>query len=86
MTTMISTTNIGFVITLFFINDQIETSYLTKMSEMQFFLHFFLQNISAYLGKRLSGKVLATFVRGNLVYSEGEHASAACGALILAKQ
>ncbi|KAG0474631.1 hypothetical protein HPP92_014317 [Vanilla planifolia] len=30
-------------------------------------------NISAYMGKRLSGKVLATFVRGNLVYSGGQH-------------
>ncbi|XP_007025650.2 PREDICTED: allantoinase [Theobroma cacao] len=41
-------------------------------------------SISAYIGKRLSGKVLATFVRGNLVYNEGNHAAAACGALILA--
>ncbi|XP_078168683.1 allantoinase isoform X1 [Carex rostrata] len=49
-------------------------------------IHHKHRNISAYLGKRLSGKVLATFVRGNLVYSEGKHASAACGALILAKQ
>ncbi|XP_068645585.1 allantoinase-like [Aristolochia californica] len=43
------------------------------------------RNISAYLGKRLSGKVLATFVRGNLVYSEGKHAPSACGVPILAK-
>ncbi|KAL0353097.1 UNVERIFIED_CONTAM: Allantoinase [Sesamum angustifolium] len=28
-------------------------------------------NISAYMGSKLSGKVLATFVRGNLVYQEG---------------
>ncbi|XVF25820.1 hypothetical protein REPUB_Repub13aG0246500 [Reevesia pubescens] len=41
-------------------------------------------SISAYLGKRLSGKVLATFVRGNLVFKEGNHAPAACGAPILA--
>ncbi|KAJ4846568.1 hypothetical protein Tsubulata_043281 [Turnera subulata] len=41
--------------------------------------------ISAYLGTKLSGKVLATFVRGNLVYEEGKHASAACGAPILAR-
>ncbi|XP_021902182.1 allantoinase isoform X2 [Carica papaya] len=41
-------------------------------------------SISAYLGRRLSGKVLATFVRGNLVYKEGNHAPAACGATILA--
>ncbi|TYI59333.1 hypothetical protein E1A91_D10G029100v1 [Gossypium mustelinum] len=41
-------------------------------------------SISAYIGKRLSGKVLATFVRGNLVYKEGNHAFAACGSTILA--
>ncbi|XP_031278587.1 allantoinase isoform X1 [Pistacia vera] len=41
--------------------------------------------ISAYLGRRLSGKVLGTFVRGNLVYKEGGHAPAACGVPILAK-
>ncbi|VAH39002.1 unnamed protein product [Triticum turgidum subsp. durum] len=43
------------------------------------------RNISAYLGKELSGKVLSTFVRGNLVFAEGKHAGAACGATILAK-
>ncbi|KAI3892194.1 hypothetical protein MKW92_012007 [Papaver armeniacum] len=42
-------------------------------------------NISAYMGKRLSGKVLATFVRGNLVYKDGQHAPVACGVPILAK-
>ncbi|XP_057949263.1 allantoinase isoform X2 [Malania oleifera] len=42
-------------------------------------------SISAYIGKRLSGKVLATFVRGNLVYEEGKHAPAACGVPILAR-
>lgn len=85
MRTMIYTTNIGFVITLFlFMNFQIET--LARGQKFNFYNLIFLQNISAYLGKRLSGKVLATFVRGNLVYSEGKHASAACGALILAKQ
>jgi hypothetical protein len=35
-----------------------------------------LQNISAYLGKQLSGKVLSTFVRGNLVFAEDKHANA----------
>ncbi|KAL5772451.1 hypothetical protein ACOSQ2_012375 [Xanthoceras sorbifolium] len=40
-------------------------------------------SISAYLGRRLSGKVAATFVRGNLVF-KGHHAPAACGAPILA--
>jgi len=43
------------------------------------------QNISAYLGKELSGKVLSTFVRGNLVFAEDKHAKAACGVTILAK-
>uniref|UniRef100_A0A1D1YPD9 allantoinase n=2 Tax=Anthurium amnicola TaxID=1678845 RepID=A0A1D1YPD9_9ARAE len=43
-------------------------------------------NISAYMGTRLSGEVLATFVRGNLVYSKGKHATAACGIPILAKK
>ncbi|XP_077216050.1 allantoinase [Tasmannia lanceolata] len=42
-------------------------------------------NITAYMGTKLSGKVLATFVRGNLVYSKGKHAPAACGVPILAK-
>ncbi|KAK1556528.1 hypothetical protein Q3G72_006802 [Acer saccharum] len=41
-------------------------------------------SISAYLGKRLSGKVVATFVRGNLVFEKGNHAPDACGARILA--
>ncbi|XP_062161688.1 allantoinase [Alnus glutinosa] len=41
-------------------------------------------SISAYMGTKLSGRVLATFVRGNLVYKEGKHAPAACGVPILA--
>ncbi|PSS04780.1 Allantoinase [Actinidia chinensis var. chinensis] len=41
-------------------------------------------SISAYMGSRLSGKVLATYVRGNLVYKDGEHSTAACGVPILA--
>ncbi|XP_037492442.1 allantoinase isoform X2 [Jatropha curcas] len=48
-------------------------------------IYFKHPSISAYMGTKLSGKVLATFVRGNLVYKEGKHASAACGSLILAK-
>ncbi|KAL3519737.1 hypothetical protein ACH5RR_017886 [Cinchona calisaya] len=40
-------------------------------------------NISAYIGSRLSGKVLATFVKGNLVFKEGNHALP-CGSPILA--
>jgi allantoinase len=37
------------------------------------------------MGTKLSGRVLATFVRGNLVYKEGKHAPAACGVPILAR-
>jgi uncharacterized protein (DUF1919 family) len=42
---------------------------------------FWLQNISAYLGKEL----MSTFVRGNLVFAEGKYEGAACGVRILAK-
>lgn len=48
-------------------------------------IHHKHPHISAYMGSKLSGKVLATFVRGNLVYSDGKHAPAACGVPILAK-
>ncbi|XP_010529415.1 PREDICTED: allantoinase-like [Tarenaya hassleriana] len=44
-------------------------------------------SISAYMGRRLSGKVVSTFVRGNLVYDggeEGKHSSDGCGSLIFA--
>ncbi|XP_028086066.1 probable allantoinase isoform X2 [Camellia sinensis] len=44
-----------------------------------------IKSISADMGSRLSGKVLATFVRGNLVYKEGKHALAAYGVPILAR-
>ncbi|XP_024029114.1 allantoinase isoform X2 [Morus notabilis] len=40
--------------------------------------------ISAYMGSKLYGRVSATFVRGNLVYKEKNHATAACGVPILA--
>ncbi|KAG4977878.1 hypothetical protein JHK82_037154 [Glycine max] len=42
-------------------------------------------SLSAYMGRRLSGKVLETFVRGNLVFKKGKHAPSACGVPILAK-
>ncbi|KAL3627756.1 hypothetical protein CASFOL_029119 [Castilleja foliolosa] len=42
-------------------------------------------NISAYMGSKLTGKVLSTFARGNLIYQEGKHAPIACGVPILAK-
>lgn len=42
-------------------------------------------SLSAYMGRRLSGKVFDTFVRGNLVFKDGKHAPAACGVPILAK-
>ncbi|VFQ58896.1 unnamed protein product [Cuscuta campestris] len=47
-------------------------------------IHLKHPSISAYLGSRLSGKVLATFVRGNIVFREGKHAPNACGVPILA--
>lgn len=40
-------------------------------------------NISAYIGSRLSGKILATIVRGNIVYGRGKHAPLSCGHKIL---
>ncbi|WJX22243.1 allantoinase [Trifolium repens] len=42
-------------------------------------------SLSAYMGRRLSGKVFDTFVRGNLVFKDGKHAPGACGVPILAK-
>ncbi|KAJ0264925.1 Allantoinase [Hirschfeldia incana] len=47
-------------------------------------IHFKHPSISAFLGRKLSGKVISTFVRGNLVFGEGKHASDACGSLLLA--
>ncbi|KAK4347140.1 hypothetical protein RND71_033479 [Anisodus tanguticus] len=46
-------------------------------------VHIKHPSISAYMGSRLSGKVLATFAHGNLVYKEGNHASHACALPIL---
>jgi allantoinase len=37
------------------------------------------------MGRKLSGKVFDTFVRGNLVFKDGKHAPGACGVPILAK-
>lgn len=54
--------------------------------QMLFIVVLIWQSISAYMGSRLSGKVLATFVGGNLVYKEGNHASQACALPILHKQ
>ncbi|KAJ4778284.1 Allantoinase [Rhynchospora pubera] len=74
------------------IKREMDADFVVWMPEVEFELdenydiYHKHRNISAYLGQRISGKVLATFVRGNLVYSEGKHASAACGAPILAKQ
>ncbi|PWA97870.1 allantoinase [Artemisia annua] len=47
-------------------------------------VHLKHPGISAYMGSRLTGKVLATFVNGNLVFEDGKHAPAACGTTILA--
>uniref|UniRef100_A0A0E0H7K5 allantoinase n=1 Tax=Oryza nivara TaxID=4536 RepID=A0A0E0H7K5_ORYNI len=41
------------------------------------------RNISAYLGKQLSGKILSTFVGGNLVFAEDKHAKVACDTLVI---
>ncbi|XP_062082965.1 allantoinase-like [Humulus lupulus] len=40
--------------------------------------------ISAYMGRKLYGRVSSTFVRGNLVFKEGTHANSACGVTIAA--
>ncbi|XP_057815891.1 allantoinase isoform X2 [Cryptomeria japonica] len=40
--------------------------------------------ITPYAGKHLFGSVIATFVRANMVYGNGSHASTACGVPILA--
>ncbi|KAM1347585.1 hypothetical protein ACFX2H_036501 [Malus domestica] len=50
----------------------------------EFPMHVKHPGISAYLGTKLSGRVAATFVRGNLVFEEGKHAPAVCGVPILA--
>ncbi|KVH89545.1 Metal-dependent hydrolase, composite domain-containing protein [Cynara cardunculus var. scolymus] len=47
-------------------------------------VHLKHPSISAYMGSRLAGKVLATFVNGNLVFDDGKHAPDACGTTILA--
>lgn len=64
--------------------------YLSKLSDLsntrlKTILNFIVQNNSPYMGMKLSGKVWATFVRGNLVFSKGTHATAACGTPILAQ-
>lgn len=43
-------------------------------------------NISAYMGSKLFGKTMATFLRGNLIFKEGKHALKSCGQPILAKR
>ncbi|KAI3680691.1 hypothetical protein L6452_35465 [Arctium lappa] len=47
-------------------------------------VHLKHPSISAYMGSRLTGKVMATFVNGNLVFDDGKHAPDACGTTILA--
>ncbi|KAK9056306.1 hypothetical protein SSX86_027396 [Deinandra increscens subsp. villosa] len=47
-------------------------------------VHLKHPSISAYMGSRLTGKVVATFVNGNLVFEDGKHAPDACGTTILA--
>ena len=36
-----------------------------------------------FLGERLGGRVRATFVRGEIVFVDGEHSGAACGRALL---
>ena len=62
----------------------IELACYAAMLTWFFLVILLTQSISAYMGMKLSGKVLATFVRGQLVYEE-KHAPAACGTPILAR-
>ncbi|KAI5657066.1 hypothetical protein M9H77_25859 [Catharanthus roseus] len=41
------------------------------------------RNISAYIGSKLSGKVLATVLRGDFIYEDGKHSLLSCGHPIL---
>ncbi|EPS63857.1 hypothetical protein M569_10926, partial [Genlisea aurea] len=56
------------------------------LGEVLFMKH---PSISAYVGigsivsETMKGQVLATFVRGNLVYRRGNHAASPCGRVIL---
>ncbi|KAK7349717.1 hypothetical protein VNO77_07320 [Canavalia gladiata] len=43
------------------------------------------KSLFAYVGRRLSGKVLDTFITGNLVFKDGKHAATVCGVPILSK-
>ncbi|KAH7438834.1 hypothetical protein KP509_04G032900 [Ceratopteris richardii] len=45
---------------------------------------FHKHKITPYSGSRLFGRVIATFVRGQMVYHEGHHALSPCGRPILA--
>ncbi|KAI3800388.1 hypothetical protein L1987_28478 [Smallanthus sonchifolius] len=47
-------------------------------------VHLKHPSISAYMGSRLTGRVVATFVNGNLVFEDGKHTPDACGTTILA--
>lgn len=44
---------------------------------------FHKHKITPYTGSRLYGRVIATFVRGHMVFHEGHHASQACGKPII---
>ncbi|KAJ8428873.1 hypothetical protein Cgig2_010815 [Carnegiea gigantea] len=67
-----------------FANDSTTCLLDQKKAGNNLLLQWLNSSISAYLGRNFSGKVLATFVRGNLVYRDGKHAVAACGSTILA--
>ena len=42
-----------------------------------------LLQITPYAGSRLYGNVIATFVRGQMVYHDGQHSSEPCGRKII---
>ncbi|KAJ7561586.1 hypothetical protein O6H91_03G034200 [Diphasiastrum complanatum] len=56
-----------------------ETSFIVDENYSLFHKH----KVTPYAGKTLSGQVISTFSRGNLVYHEGHHATKACGLSIL---
>lgn len=57
-----------------------ETSFVLNED---FIIHH-KHNITPYAGSKMYGRVIATFVRGQLVYYEGHHASQPCGIPVIA--
>lgn len=52
-----------------------ETSFVL---DEDFIIHH-KHNVTPYAGKRFYGRVIATFVRGQLIYHEGHHSAQPCG-------